>query len=66
VTAVNASGVTQFTLSWVSSCLEDPQADNVVFKFAGALKDFGEDQRAATLYADLQQYESYRAGTHER
>ncbi|GAB3154551.1 hypothetical protein GCM10027290_49250 [Micromonospora sonneratiae] len=34
----------------------DPQADNIGFKFAGALGDFGEPERAREMYAQLQKY----------
>ncbi|WP_208884104.1 hypothetical protein [Streptomyces armeniacus] len=43
----------QFTLSWVQNCVDDPRADNIGFKFAGTLKDFGEEARAADLYRAL-------------
>jgi hypothetical protein len=46
---------TQFVLSWVLSCLDDPSADNIVFTFAGALRDFGEHGRARALYEQLDQ-----------
>ncbi|MEU6715113.1 hypothetical protein ABZ897_26920 [Nonomuraea sp. NPDC046802] len=60
VLAGREGGATQFVLSWVLGCLEDPQADNVVFKFAGALKDFGENERAGRLYAQLESYNDLR------
>jgi hypothetical protein len=45
---------TQHVLSWVTACLADPEADNIVFKYAGALKDLGETERAQTLYTELE------------
>ncbi len=49
VRAVNDTGVTQFTLNWIYNCLDDPDADDLGFKFAGALRDFGEQDRARYL-----------------
>jgi hypothetical protein len=53
VRAVNDDGTTQFTLNWVYTCLDDPDADNLVFKFAGALRDFGQRERAERIDAYL-------------
>lgn len=53
VLAVREDGPMQFTLSWVQKCLDDPHTDNIGFKFAGALKDFGENDRAAQMYEQL-------------
>ncbi|GAA2398564.1 hypothetical protein GCM10010191_01630 [Actinomadura vinacea] len=50
---------TQFVLSWVLKCLDDPHADNVGFKFAGALSDFGENERAKAMYAELERYREF-------
>ncbi|MGI5346679.1 hypothetical protein ACQEU8_00525 [Streptomyces sp. CA-250714] len=58
VLAVREGGATQFTLSWVQSCLDDPQADNIGFKFAGALRDLGEKQRASRVFEQLQKHVS--------
>jgi hypothetical protein len=54
VYAVHESGVTQFTLNWINNCLGDPEADNLIFKYAGALRDFGELERARNVYSWLQ------------
>ncbi|GGN64312.1 hypothetical protein GCM10011579_033590 [Streptomyces albiflavescens] len=59
VFAIHAGGSTQFPLSWVRSCINDPQADNIAFKFAGALRDFGEEERAADMYAQAKTYSEY-------
>ncbi|MFG1795521.1 hypothetical protein [Nocardia sp. NPDC049149] len=53
VNAVQAGGATQFTLNWLHNCLNDHDADNLAFKYAGALQDFGEHDRAQALYALL-------------
>ncbi|GAB3989868.1 hypothetical protein GCM10029978_116110 [Actinoallomurus acanthiterrae] len=59
VLAIREGGHIQFTLSWVQKCIDDPQADNVGFKFAGALRDFGEDERARNMYAQLKEYNEF-------
>lgn len=59
VLAVRDDGSLQFTLSWVRKCLDDPKADNIGFKYAGALRDFGEEHRAAEMYEQLRQYLEY-------
>jgi hypothetical protein len=56
VLAVRDGGPVQYPLSWVRGCLSDPDADNVVFKYAGALADFGERERAAVLHDQLREY----------
>lgn len=56
VAAVRDDGVTEFTLTWVQRCLEDPDSDNVVFKYCGALRDFGERERAAVLQRQLMEF----------
>jgi hypothetical protein len=56
VAAVRADGVTEFTLNWVQKCLEDPDSDNVVFKYSCALGDFGEPDRAAILQQQLTEF----------
>jgi hypothetical protein len=56
VSAVSDQGRRQFVLSWVQKCVEDPNADNIVFKYAGALRDFGQHDRAARLYEQLREY----------
>jgi hypothetical protein len=53
VNAVQTSGATQFTLNWIRNCLDDHEADNLPFKYAGALQDFGEHDRAQALYTLL-------------
>jgi hypothetical protein len=40
-------------LSWVLKCIDDPDADNVVFKYACALRDLGQAGRAKILDAQL-------------
>lgn len=57
VRAVSDTGVTQFTLNWIYNCLDDPDADNLGFKLAGALRDFGEQDRAHYL-TELLDYRS--------
>ena len=59
VTAVGRAHL--YVLSWVRSCLEDPEADNLVFKYAGALRDLGEHDRAAVLHGQLEEYRQYLA-----
>ncbi|MEC3917911.1 hypothetical protein [Nocardia sp. CDC160] len=49
VYAVHENGTVEFTLNWIRSCLDDPEGDNVVFKYAGALRDFGERDRSRAL-----------------
>lgn len=44
------------TLSWVMQCVEDPEADNIVFKYAGGLRDLGEHERARVLSGQLEEY----------
>lgn len=56
VLAVRKGESTQLVLSWVQNCLDDPRVDNIGFKFGGALKDFGEDERASNMYAQLETY----------
>jgi hypothetical protein len=43
-----------FTLNWINNCVGDPEADNLMFKYAGALRDFGELERARNVYSWLQ------------
>jgi hypothetical protein len=59
VLAVGENGSMQFTLSWVQSCINDPQVDNIGFKFAGALRDFGEEKRASDMYAQCKTYSEF-------
>ncbi|MFF3687866.1 hypothetical protein [Streptomyces sp. NPDC002187] len=61
VLAVREGGPVQFPLAWVRSCIDDPRGGNVGFTFAGALRDFGEDGRAAAMYAQLKQFDESRA-----
>ncbi|WP_433332025.1 hypothetical protein [Spirillospora sp. CA-294931] len=55
VLAVREGGAMQFTLTWVQRCLDDPKSDNIVFKYAGALRDFGEHERSKALNAELRE-----------
>lgn len=59
VLAVGDDGTTQFTLSWVRKCLDNPRDNTVVFKFIGALRDYGENTRATQLAAQLRDYEDF-------
>lgn len=59
VLAAREGGAVQFTLSWVVGCLEDPRVDNLGFKFSGALRDFGENDRASAMYAQWKQYDEF-------
>jgi hypothetical protein len=43
----------QFVLSWVLKCVEDPDGDHIVFKYACALRDFGQPERAKVLDEQL-------------
>jgi hypothetical protein len=56
VSAAREQGPRQFVLTWVQKCVEDPNADNIVFKYAGALRDFGQHDRAERLYEQLREY----------
>lgn len=56
VRAVDDAGVVQFTLNWIYNCLDDPDGDDLGFKFICALRDFGELERARHL-KDLLGYE---------
>jgi hypothetical protein len=46
-------GRTQCALSWVLRSIDDPAADNIVFKYACALRDFGQPERAKVLDEQL-------------
>jgi hypothetical protein len=59
INAVQRGGAVELVLNWVWQCLHDPDADNIVFKYAGALRDFGEDARAERLYGELEAYRSH-------
>jgi hypothetical protein len=59
VCAVRDGGVPQNVLSWLRQAVDDPAADNLVFKYSGALRDFDEDDRARVLEEQLAEY---RAG----
>lgn len=59
INAVQRGGAVEFVLNWVWQCLHDPDADNVVFKYAGALRDFGEGARAERLYGELEAYRTH-------
>jgi hypothetical protein len=50
----------QCVLTWVLSCVEDPEADNIVFKYACALRDFGQPERARVLDEQLAEFGSPR------
>ena len=54
----------QFTLNWVLECVEDPDADNIVFKYACGLRDFGEPARAANLLGALEAYTAETSASH--
>ncbi|MEU1199609.1 hypothetical protein ABZ446_25745 [Streptomyces sp. NPDC005813] len=60
VLAVREDGVAQFPLSWVRSCIDDPRADTIGFKLAGALRDFGEEERASDMYAQVTEYAEFK------
>ena len=60
INAVQREGAVQLVLNWVWQCLHDPDADNIVFKYAGALRDFGETARAEHLYHELDEYRAYK------
>lgn len=53
VRAVRAGGPDQSTLSWIESCLDDPRSENIVFRYAGALRDFGAFERAKAIFTRL-------------
>jgi len=55
VSAVSDHGRREFVFSWVERCVEDPNADNIVFKYAGALRDFDQPARAARLDEQLRE-----------
>jgi len=60
IRAVGPDRRTQNVLTWLWSCREDPDADNVVFKYLCALRDFGARDRAAVLSDQLRQYAEVR------
>lgn len=59
INAVQRGGAVEFVLNWVWQCLHDPDVDNIVFKYAGALRDFGEGARAERLYRELEAYRTH-------
>ena len=59
INAVQHGGSVELVLNWVWQCLHDPDADNIVFKYAGALRDFGETARAERLNGDLAAYRAH-------
>ncbi len=63
VLARGPNSVIQFTLNWVTECIEDPDADNIVFKYACGLRDFGEVARATDLLRALEAYTSESSGS---
>jgi hypothetical protein len=60
VNAVQREGAVQLVLNWVWQGLHDPDADNIVVKYAGALRDFGETIRAERLYHELDDHREHR------
>jgi hypothetical protein len=60
VLAIREGKSVQCTLSWVQSCVNDPRIDNIGFKYAGALRDFGEQERATRIYEELKLYNEFR------
>jgi len=56
VTALSDRGPRQYVLSWVQQCIEDPNTDNIVFKYSGALRVFNQPARAARLDEQLREY----------
>jgi hypothetical protein len=40
--------------AWTNNCLGDPEADNLISKYAGALRDFGELEPARNVCSWLQ------------
>jgi hypothetical protein len=59
INAVQQGGPVQLVLNWVWQCLQDPETEHIVFKYAGALRDFGESARADRLYRDLEEYRAH-------
>ncbi|WP_433574769.1 hypothetical protein [Nocardia brasiliensis] len=53
VLAVRDDGSAHSTLSWIEGCLDDPRSDDIVFRYAGALRDFGAFDRARAIYTKL-------------
>lgn len=64
INAVQRDGAVEFVLNWVWQCLQDPDADNIVFKYAGALRDFGENERAQRLHGELAAYRRHMDAEH--
>jgi hypothetical protein len=56
VSAVRDDGITQFVLSWVQNRVQDPNAGNIVFKYACALREFGQPARASQLDDQLREF----------
>lgn len=54
VTAVGRAHL--HVLDWVQRCIDDPEADNIVFKYAGGLRDLGEHDRARVISGQLEEY----------
>jgi hypothetical protein len=59
INAAQRDGAVEFVLNWVWQCLHDPDEDNIVFKYAGALRDFGETARAQRMSDDLKAYHEH-------
>jgi hypothetical protein len=59
INAVQEGGPVQLVLNWVWQCLQEPETEHIVFKYAGALRDFGESARADRLYQDLEEYRAH-------
>ncbi|OCF85539.1 hypothetical protein V7968_32070 [Nocardia vulneris] len=53
VLAVRDGGPELSTLSWIESCLDDPRSGDIVFRYAGALRDFGAFDRAKAIFTRL-------------
>ncbi|MFI6218568.1 hypothetical protein ACIBCD_41710 [Nocardia brasiliensis] len=49
VLAVRDGGPELSTLSWIESCLDDPRSGEIIFRYAGALRDFGEFNRSKSI-----------------
>ncbi|MFJ9371435.1 hypothetical protein ACIRRA_44540 [Nocardia sp. NPDC101769] len=53
VLAVHEDGRIAFTLNWIYNCLDDPEADNLPYKYAGTLRTFDDHERAQKIYSWL-------------
>lgn len=59
VIAAQEGGAMAMVLSWVRTCVDDPEGDNVVFKYAVQLDQFGEPERARALHEKLREFTAY-------